>query len=104
MRDRTYRSVLAAVVRLAGLALLLIGGLFGGSGPAQGQAPDTPDVTYELRAWTVDGGGAGYVAGSGYTLGSTAGQPDAGLLSGGDSGTCCAAASGSRRAAPRPSQ
>jgi hypothetical protein len=38
---------------------------------------------YTLDWWTVDGGGTMSNAGGGYTLGATAGQPDAGSLSGG---------------------
>lgn len=38
---------------------------------------------YELSWWTVDGGGGTFSSGGGYTLGGTAGQPDAGVLAGG---------------------
>ena len=38
---------------------------------------------YELTWWTVDGGGYTFSSGGGYELGGTAGQPDAGVLSGG---------------------
>ncbi len=38
---------------------------------------------YDLSWNTVDGGGATFSAGGGYTLGGTVGQPDAGLLQGG---------------------
>ena len=38
---------------------------------------------YELSWWTVDGGGGTLSSGGGYTLGGTAGQPDAGVLAGG---------------------
>ena len=38
---------------------------------------------YDLCWNTVDGGGTTFSAGGDYTLGGTAGQPDAGLLSGG---------------------
>ena len=38
---------------------------------------------YDLRWWTVDGGGGTWSTGSGYRLGGTIGQPDAGVLSGG---------------------
>jgi hypothetical protein len=41
-------------------------------------APD-----YDLSWWTADGGGNTSSTGGGYTLGSTAGQPDAGVLTGG---------------------
>ena len=35
---------------------------------------------YDLGWWTVDGGGYTFSAGEGYTLGGTAGQPDAAVL------------------------
>jgi len=38
---------------------------------------------YDLTWSTVDGGGWTFSVGGGYSLGGTAGQPDAGLLSGG---------------------
>jgi hypothetical protein len=38
---------------------------------------------YTLDWWTVDGGGTMSGAGGGYSLGGTAGQPDAGALNGG---------------------
>ena len=38
---------------------------------------------YDLSWWTVDGGGGTASSGS-YTLGGTIGQPDAGILTGGD--------------------
>jgi hypothetical protein len=41
-------------------------------------APD-----YDLSWWTVDGGGTTDSSGGSYTLGGTAGQPDAGMLTGG---------------------
>jgi hypothetical protein len=41
-------------------------------------------ASYDLSWWTVDGGGATFSSGSGYELGGTIGQPDAGTLSGGD--------------------
>ncbi|GIW10080.1 MAG: hypothetical protein KatS3mg061_1137 [Dehalococcoidia bacterium] len=37
----------------------------------------------ELKWWTVDGGGSAVLTGGGYELGSTLGQADAGVLSGG---------------------
>lgn len=43
----------------------------------------TPEQTYDLSWWTVDGGGETFSTGSGYSLGGTAGQPDAGQLVGG---------------------
>ena len=39
---------------------------------------------YDLSWWTVDGGGATFSTGGGYSLGGTAGQPDAGALMGND--------------------
>ena len=38
---------------------------------------------YELSWWTVDGGGGTFSTGGGYSMGATAGQPDAGVLAGG---------------------
>jgi hypothetical protein len=38
---------------------------------------------YDLSWWTVDGGGTTSASDGSYTLGGTAGQPDAGELSGG---------------------
>lgn len=39
---------------------------------------------YDLTWSTVDGGGATFSSSGSYTLGGTAGQPDAGVLAGGD--------------------
>jgi hypothetical protein len=39
---------------------------------------------YDLSWWTVDGGGVTSSDSSGYSLGGTAGQPDAAVWSGGD--------------------
>ena len=38
---------------------------------------------YDLSWWTVDGGGNTYSTGGDYTLGGTAGQPDAAVWAGG---------------------
>jgi len=68
---RTVLIVLsAALVALFALANL----------PAGAQQPQQ---SYTLDWWTADGGGSTAGAAGGYTLGSTAGQPDAGALSGG---------------------
>ena len=48
--------------------------------PARAQQPEQ---VYTLDWWTVDGGGATFSTGGGYSLGGTAGQPDAGVLAGG---------------------
>ena len=39
---------------------------------------------YDLTWSTIDGGGYTFSEGDGYSLGGTVGQPDAGVLSGGD--------------------
>jgi hypothetical protein len=39
---------------------------------------------YDLSWWTVDGGGHTFSSGGNYELGGTIGQPDAGVLTGGD--------------------
>ena len=69
------------VVALAAvLALLLAPPLLAQTG----SAPSTLLGTgYDLTWSTVDGGGYTFSTGGGYTLGGTAGQPDAGPLSGG---------------------
>ena len=43
----------------------------------------TSSASHDLTWWTVDGGGGTFSTGGGYSLGGTAGQPDAGVLSGG---------------------
>ena len=63
-----------------GLVLLVLIGLAVRGLPVAAQQPEQ---TYTLDWWTVDGGGATFSTGGGYSLGSTAGQPDAGLLSDG---------------------
>ncbi len=58
---------------------------------------------YDLTWNTVDGGGATFSSGGGYTLGGTAGQPDAATWSGGGytlSGGFWHAASGAGEAPP----
>ena len=48
-------------------------------------AATAPDADYDLSWWTVDGGGGTTLStGGGYTLSGTAGQPDAGVLTGDD--------------------
>ena len=39
---------------------------------------------YDLSWWTVDGGGSTFSSGGNYSLGGTIGQPDAGVMQGGD--------------------
>ena len=64
-----HRLVIATLIAALGALLLAIVSL------AQG--------TYDVEWHTVDGGGATFSSGGGYTLGGTAGQPDAGVLEGG---------------------
>ncbi len=62
--------------------MLLVGIVVGTSlriGPAQAQVGGGYDLTWN----SVDGGGVTFGTGGGYSLGGTAGQPDAGLLQGG---------------------
>jgi hypothetical protein len=51
---------------------------------AAGTAWAAQQTGYDLSWWTVDTGGITLSTADGYTLGGTAGQPDAGLLTGGD--------------------
>src|SRR5688500_6422907 len=62
-------------LRASALLLLLL--LLLGSGYALAQAP------LAIRSWTVDGGG-GTLQGSNFTLHGTFGQPDNGVLAGGE--------------------
>jgi hypothetical protein len=48
-----------------------------------GPALASPDGQYEIPWWTMDGGGNTLNTGGDYSLGSTVGQPDAGVLEGG---------------------
>jgi len=62
---------------LAMLALAVAAAGFPAVAPAQSGGP------YDLTWSTIDGGGATAVTGGVYSLGGTAGQPDAGLSTGG---------------------
>ncbi len=62
------------IVLLILLTLLLLAGV---GLPALAQS-----TGYDLSWWTVDGGGGTWSEGSGYRLGATAGQPDAGFMMG----------------------
>jgi hypothetical protein len=42
-----------------------------------------PTASYDLSRWTVDGGGGALSIDGGYSLSSTAGQPEVGLLTDG---------------------
>ena len=39
---------------------------------------------YDLSWYTIDGGGGTFSTGGGFSLGGTIGQPDAGVMAGGD--------------------
>ena len=62
---------------LLSLALVLL--LLAGVALVQAQVRGGYDLTWS----TVDGGGGTFSSGGGYALGGTAGQPDAGALTGG---------------------
>lgn len=68
-----------------GIALLAVGVLLlvVTAALAQGPAAGPHQAGYDLSWWTVDGGGSSPGGGTGYNLGGTAGQPDAGSLSAG---------------------
>ena len=73
---KTRRNMMAAA---GALALLLLARAGSASLASALQAEG-----YDLSWWTVDGGGGSVAdASSGYTLSGTAGQADAGLLTGG---------------------
>lgn len=71
MRKITTVGLLLAVVLALALALAASTALARSGG-------------YSLNWWTVDGGGATVYENNGYTLGGTAGQPDAGVLINGE--------------------
>jgi hypothetical protein len=56
--------------------LLILAALLLVATGAQAQSDDDLDLSW----WTMDGGGATFSTGGPYTLGSTIGQPDAGML------------------------
>jgi hypothetical protein len=66
----SHRKVVPFVLSLVVLALLVAVALAQSGG-------------YDLAWWTIDGGGS-KLQGDGYTLSSTIGQPDAGVLTGDD--------------------
>ena len=61
---------LAALLLLASVATAQTGG-----------TSTSLSAGYDLSWWTVDNGGVTFNSGGNYTLGGTAGQPDAGVLS-----------------------
>ncbi len=66
-------------MKRAMLSLLAVSVLVASGLPAAAQSGDGYDLTWN----TIDGGGATFSTGGGYSLGGTVGQPDAGLLAGG---------------------
>lgn len=71
---------IALLALLSPVAFAQSGGGTAGTSPAATGA----DTDYEFAWWTVDGGGTTWSEGGGYALGGTVGQPDAGVLQGGD--------------------
>ena len=67
MKRKWFFSLLLLVIAVALLGIVGVSALAG----------------YTLDWWTVDGGGATFSTGSGYSLGGTIGQPDAGTSTGG---------------------
>jgi hypothetical protein len=65
-----------AVILLLPLLCIVVGATL----PAQAQSGGEYDLTWS----SVDGGGWTFSTGGAYSLGGTAGQPDAGLPAGGD--------------------
>lgn len=73
MKRAVIFSTLAALLLLVPTA----------SAQSGGTASTALATDYTLSWWTVDGGGTTFAEGGGYTLGATAGQPDAGTVEGG---------------------
>jgi hypothetical protein len=66
------------------LLISLVALLASGVALAASAPPATPEDDYAISWWTVDGGGTTASSGGSYALGGAIGQPDAGLMSGGD--------------------
>lgn len=64
------RQIVAGTIVLIAVAHLLLAGV------------TVAQEGYAVDWWTVDGGGYAVSTGDGYVLGGSAGQPDAGLLTG----------------------
>lgn len=67
-------SIVQTRQSMARLALIVVLGAF---------ATVSAAALFEIQWWTVDGGGAQAITGGAFLLRATAGQPDAGRLSGG---------------------
>jgi len=74
MRRTTGPGVSQVWARAAACLLMLLAAV-----PTLAQSGGGYDLTWS----TVDGGGGTFSTGEGYSLGGTAGQPDAGVLAGG---------------------
>jgi hypothetical protein len=77
--ERDKRASLVILIVSAALLLLVLSLVEGPAGVAAANGQG-----YTLDWWTVDGGGATFSTGGAYALGGSIGQPDAGLLTGGD--------------------
>lgn len=77
---RHWTTVRQTALLLALALLLVAAAALPGRAPAAAAAGATG---YDLTWHTVDGGGHTWSRGGGYALGGTAGQPEAGLCSGG---------------------
>jgi hypothetical protein len=78
---KTSRTMKWATILAVATVLLLVGLAFQRT---QGATLARIAASYTLSWWTVDGGGVASVSAGEYTLGGTAGQPDAGVWRGGD--------------------
>jgi uncharacterized membrane protein len=80
LRNPQLQTLLALTASL--LLVAFIGPWSLSAATAQsGDDASTPRSTgYDLRWWSVDGGGYTFSTGGGYSLGGTVGQPDAGVL------------------------
>ncbi len=67
---------------LTPIALVLLIGITTASAQRNND-PSAPQSGYDLSWYTIDGGGATFSVGGGYSLGGSIGQPDAGSMGGG---------------------
>lgn len=78
-QTRPWRRFGVAKAALPAITLTAMIAMASATSPARAQSGGPYDLTWS----TIDGGGATAVTGGTYSLGGTAGQPDAGIMSGG---------------------
>ncbi len=65
------------------IVLMLLIGISAANAQRNSEPASPQSGSYDLSWYTIDGGGATFSTGGGYSLGGTIGQPDAGSMGGG---------------------